>query len=269
MTTGRINQVTTFHPALRTVAVVGTRRPEGHLSRREFVNQVIETHDRDDPTVAFRLSTYSLSPRSVTRSPCTPISQVSGTLLLVFFTDEDHTLRRRLPAVGVVCKTRTTTADPHVVNRVRFGHRQAIHISHHRRPTLQTGAIGLLFRHIPKPGAHPSQASVARMASSTFDSRLGNTSHPTEKEAYWTSQEDPSSTSFHHTHQRSRTEVLARALLCLFRLGTSAFPTRCISPFHAGSFTYQGTLDSLALPFPTAYSGIHDLSPFPIQCPST
>src|SRR5258707_2588515 len=62
MTTGRINQVTTFHATLR-MAYVGTQHPERHLSRREFINKVIKTifaRPCDDLAIIFRLSTYSL-----------------------------------------------------------------------------------------------------------------------------------------------------------------------------------------------------------------
>ena len=61
--------------------------------------------------------------------------------------NKDRTLRRRLPAIGFTHdEVRTITADPQVIDRLRFGHRQAVHISLHRRPTLQTSTFGLPVR---------------------------------------------------------------------------------------------------------------------------
>jgi len=68
--------------------------------------------------------------------------------------DEDHTLRRRLPAMGFTHnEVRTITVDPQVIDRVRFGHQQEVHTSLHHRPTLQTSVFGLGFRPFTSPGA--------------------------------------------------------------------------------------------------------------------
>jgi hypothetical protein len=68
--------------------------------------------------------------------------------------DEDHTLRRRLPAIGFTHdEVRAVTVDPQVIDRFRFGHQQEVHTSLRPRPTLQTSAFGLLFRPFTSPGA--------------------------------------------------------------------------------------------------------------------
>jgi hypothetical protein len=129
-----------------------------------------------------------------------------GTLLLVRFSygrrsrpSKRTTSGRRRPK-----GTATTTADPHVVDCVRFGHRPAIHISLRRQPMLQTSTFGLPTRpsktktpisgrddaFLHEPGTpFSSQRSLARRAQAL--TRHGvHQPFPVEKEAYWTSHEE-------------------------------------------------------------------------------
>lgn len=66
-------------------------------------------------------------------------------------------------------EVRAITVDPQVIDRVRFGHQQEVHTSLHHRPTLQTSVFGLGSGPLHRQ-AHPSQASVAHMMNSDFDS---------------------------------------------------------------------------------------------------
>ncbi len=114
--------------------VPGDAFPDGSSSTTSVKTTFAHETSQDNPmVVTFGLSTYSSLSLKVGSldppfSPRTPISQVSGTLPLVAFTNEDHALQRRLPAIGTIPKAAPTTADLRVVNHLRSGHRQAIHI---------------------------------------------------------------------------------------------------------------------------------------------
>jgi hypothetical protein len=166
MTTGRINQVTTFR-------FVGVGIPKDTLPRLEFINKVIDRFFQDltdDPTYGFfRLSTYYTS-GSVGQIPLYPdLTSLRDASPRPFE-------RRSHPSKGTT-SDHTTTADPHVVHSVRFGHRQAIHIPLHRRRTLQTSTFGLTTQ---ATKARYTLLKPARLTlvSSSFDSKPGTPAIP-------------------------------------------------------------------------------------------
>ena|SRR3981189_836324 len=96
MTTGRINQVTTFRPYTPKDA----------------------THDNHDSEVTFSFGSSSIGRRfscnlrdrsalshtsylkPTTKTPCSPVSQISDTFLPVTESNKDHGLQRELPTTG-------------------------------------------------------------------------------------------------------------------------------------------------------------------------
>jgi hypothetical protein len=184
MTTGRINQVTTFHAIPRGggfcigpgsipkdtfypdgSSSTRSSRPTSHfptISRRPG-------KEKKTPFPSFDVLQLHLLQVAFARSPCTPISQVSGTLLLVLSRtkitpfEEDYqrsasskrrTRSRRIPmwliASGLAIGKQSTSL---FVADERF---QGAPSDSFRPSKVYT------FR---KPGKHPSQASIARRAS--------------------------------------------------------------------------------------------------------
>jgi len=128
MTTGRINQVTTFHSptSQRTwskhlLLVVG--KP---LSQVGVRHQQLKIQMR--PRNAFHGCTSKSEPANET--PCSPISQISDTLLPVTekqqrsWSSERTTHNRQ----SIQRMSRTVMADSQVVNCNRFSYQQVIHI---------------------------------------------------------------------------------------------------------------------------------------------
>ena len=180
------------------------RHPEGHVSRWEFVKTTTISQDlATTPPRLSRLSTYSPFDFGAGHSiSLYPRSHKSQGHLSPSGSDEDRTLQRGLPATGGALEARTITADPHVVDRIRFGHRQAIHISLRRRRTLQTSALGLtkasIARHTllkPAPLAWQAQALTRWQVHQSSHSERGPTGRV---------KRDPFSTPFlpPHTHHR-------------------------------------------------------------------
>jgi hypothetical protein len=124
MTTGRINQVTTFRPCTPKDA----------------------THDSRDSEVTFSFGSSSIGRRfscnlrersalphtsylkPTTETPYSPVSQISDALLPVACSNRDHGLRRELPTTGHVNQdTAAVAADSQVVKCNRFSYQQVIH----------------------------------------------------------------------------------------------------------------------------------------------
>ena len=131
MTTGRINQVTTFRPYTPRSA----------------------THDSHDNQVAFSFGSSSIlvedsiiTSNSVLhccliahlkptiKTPYSPVSQILDSFLLVTSSNKDHGLRRELPTAGFITVNEcSAAADSQVVKCNRFSYQQVIHILPHRK----------------------------------------------------------------------------------------------------------------------------------------
>jgi len=127
MTTGRINQVTTFH--LHTSRGTWSKRPllmvSNHFRSREFI--INGWKIQLQPRNAFHSVLTKSEPTNET--PCSPISQISDTLLPVETTRimafrENYTQ----PAGHPKDIPSTVMADPQVVMCNRFSYQQVIHI---------------------------------------------------------------------------------------------------------------------------------------------
>ena len=161
MTTGRINQVTTFH--LHTSQGTWSKRPllmvNNHFRSREFI--INGWKIQLQPRNAFHSVLTKSEPTNET--PCSPISQISDTLLPVETTRimafrENYTQ----PAGHPKDIPSTVMADPQVVMCNRFSYQQVIHIL----PPLQAPKWVLdserqrQVKPIKLPGSNLSQVSV-------------------------------------------------------------------------------------------------------------
>jgi hypothetical protein len=170
------------------MAFVGTQHPKRHLSQREFINKVIIktiffARPRDDLAIHFpsldvltfpqgRSLDPPLVPRSHKSQGCFS-SSFSQTKITPFEGDYQQSAS---PAKA----THDHGGSPMWLTGFRIDHRQGIHISPHRRRTLQTSTFGLA--QALQSQVHPSQASITCMASSSFDPMPGTPVIP--KEAY-------------------------------------------------------------------------------------
>jgi hypothetical protein len=103
MTTGRINQVTTF----QIHQILGS---ESHLSWQEFVSLI--------------QNFLNLS-QEIEKPPCSPTSHHSDAVLLVVRHDKNHALLRELPAISENARSRRILKCP---IRNKTGHQQVVHI---------------------------------------------------------------------------------------------------------------------------------------------
>jgi hypothetical protein len=95
MTTGRINQVTTFRPCIPEGATHDSRNQRGHFLVREFIfSWSIKTIQPLVPECI-----VAISKGQQVKSPCSPISQILDTPLPVA-DNRDHGLQRELPTTG-------------------------------------------------------------------------------------------------------------------------------------------------------------------------
>src|SRR5712675_2066374 len=124
MTTGRINQVTTFPIRFRGCHLLACD-PIAHFRDSEFIRPTSKTH-RSSRTPSPRNEVQaSLNPQMA--SPHFPLSHVSGEIPFSDMITRVSHLPLGLPATGDASKAHTVTTDPQVASCIRFDHRQAIH----------------------------------------------------------------------------------------------------------------------------------------------
>src|SRR5712672_2345045 len=124
MTTGRINQVTTFPIRFRGCHLIACD-PIAHFRDSEFIRPTSKTH-RSSRTPSPRSEVQaSLNPQMA--SPHFPLSHVSGEIPLSDMRTRVTHLPCGLPATGDASKAHTVTTDPQAASCIRFDHRQAIH----------------------------------------------------------------------------------------------------------------------------------------------
>ena len=128
MTTGRINQVTTFRPCIPKTATHDSHNMK--LLSRSGVHQMVNEFGLNLWTrSAVALHTSDL--KSKTKSPCSPISQFSDTLLTV--NKQRLWPSKRTTNNQLWCEDTYSivTADSQVVKCDRSGHQQVIHTLPH------------------------------------------------------------------------------------------------------------------------------------------
>ena len=122
MTTGRINQVTTF----TITKYSDSSRPPFFVGVRFSLIQIFPTWDLQRTFPQGSLSASGSEP------PCPPISHSSDTLHPVSFINKNHCLLRELPVTSLTPPQRGSLDHggfSSVLIATRLGHRQVVHIS--------------------------------------------------------------------------------------------------------------------------------------------
>ena len=124
MTTGRINQVTTIHllwyRALR--LLLAAQRPLSQTGVHQTSRRI-----NYSPTCA-SVKKDLLASGAATKTPCSPISQISSTLLLVTREQQRSWPSKRTTNNRSTKMSTAVVVDSQVVNCNRFSYQQVIHI---------------------------------------------------------------------------------------------------------------------------------------------
>jgi len=124
MTTGRINQVTTFRSAF--AAIIYSRVTSTRFHDVEFI--IFSYQDPSQLRDTFLLPRVQASLNQRVASPHFPFSHVSSEIPSSSVRTKVTHLQWGLPTTGDVWKTHTDVADPLVASCIRHDHRQAIHL---------------------------------------------------------------------------------------------------------------------------------------------
>ena len=175
MTTGRINQVTTIQIAqCRATPCTRANKSTFHdgcllLGFRCLVILFTTEHD-------FSTEVYSLIARPANKSPCTSISQISGSFLPVFEKTEIMTFEEdyQQPAKLLKEAAQSRRILEWLVAIDRFSHRQLIHTFLHCRQKSQTDIIWqvrvVVWKSQQYPCKHPLfQPSTSRETGTSID----------------------------------------------------------------------------------------------------
>ena len=148
MTTGRINQVTTFRMCMQpaeaycvaqrhrtrtaVLSLAGVRHKENINAPTEYI--------RSQYTITFRRSV--LSERApATQTPCIPISHVPSQLSVFGMRTQITTFDEDYQQPAPTERRRTVTADPRVVICIRLGYQQLIHTPQQYKHTSQKDSV--------------------------------------------------------------------------------------------------------------------------------
>jgi hypothetical protein len=104
-----------------------------HVHRREFIKLVEELIA---PLINIAKNQVSIAnfylrkhfKGAAIKTPCSPVSQISSTFLLVTKSNKDHGLQRELLTTGQQNMPTAVVVDSQVVKCNRFSHQQVIHI---------------------------------------------------------------------------------------------------------------------------------------------
>jgi len=120
MTTGRINQVTTFRPCTPKSATHDSHDKSLSRSGVSLIGRRFSCNLRELSAIS-----HTSNPKPTTKTPYSPVSQISDTLLLVTRSNKDHGLQRELPTTGAL--TQQSWRIPKWLNATRFSYQQVIH----------------------------------------------------------------------------------------------------------------------------------------------